>query len=49
METCRSNNSSKVWCGCNMNAIRILMAPNNLFTASIESNFGHLKLNKFAC
>ena len=30
METCRSNNSSEVWCGCNMNTIRILMAPTNL-------------------
>ena len=30
METCRSNNSSEVWCGCNMNTIRILMAPTDL-------------------
>lgn len=48
METCRSNNSSEVWCGCNMNAIRILMAPTDLsqprLKVTLDINAQHSQL-----
>ena len=48
METCKSNNNFEVWCGCNMNAIRIFMAPTDLsqprlkVTLDINAQHDHL-------